>query len=306
MKKCVCLSLLLVFISLGFAQQVEQKSDLQAMVETERAFAKMSVDQGTRAAFVAFIADDGILFRPRAVKGKQWFLDHPAPASAPSDKRPSLNWYPAIAEISRAGDMGFTTGPWELKRVISDAQPSAWGNFLTIWKKQADGTFKYAIDLGISNPQPSETIAPWQPPASNKKAERRAEPKTATEQSALLARDREFASATSLSGAKATFDAFAADNVRVLRNGKQPFVGKAVAAPALPDNDNVWNWEPAFADTSRSGDLGYTYGTYRILKKDATPTVLESGNYFRIWKKQGNKWLVVADVMDPVREEKKS
>lgn len=72
MKKSICLTLLLGFISLAFAQKAKETSALQSMVDTERAFAKMSEEQGVRPAFMSFIADDGILFRPTAVKGKQW------------------------------------------------------------------------------------------------------------------------------------------------------------------------------------------------------------------------------------------
>jgi ketosteroid isomerase-like protein len=158
MKKLICLSLLLGIMSLGFAQKAKQKSalrsPLQSMVDTELAFARMSAEHGTRPSFMAFIADDGILFRPRAVKGKQWMTEHPVPAS---DKRPLLTWYPTVADVARGGDMGYTTGPWEYKADIHDAKALAWGNFLTVWKRQADGSWKFAIDLGISNPQPDKT-----------------------------------------------------------------------------------------------------------------------------------------------------
>ena len=40
------------------------------MVDTERAFARMSEEQGTRPAFMAFIADDGILFSPYGGQGQ--------------------------------------------------------------------------------------------------------------------------------------------------------------------------------------------------------------------------------------------
>src|ERR1043166_4682339 len=124
MKKAISLALLLGLVSFAFAKRMQDKPALQAMVDTERAFAKMSEDQGTRPAFVAFIADDGILFRPRAVKGKQWMSEHPLPQS---DKRPLLSWYPSVADISLAGDMGYSTGPWEFKRDIHDTAPVAWG-----------------------------------------------------------------------------------------------------------------------------------------------------------------------------------
>ena len=83
-------------------------------------------------------------------------------------------------------------------------------------------------------------------------------------------------------------------------------MGKADAVSYLGNSMGNWTWEPAFADASRSGDLGYSYGTYQIASKDAPAKILESGNYYRIWKKQDGKWFVVADLTNPVPEEKKN
>ena len=115
--------------------------------------------------------------------------EHPVP---PSDKRPLLSWYPAVAGMARAGDLGYTTGPWEFKNDIHDAKPVAWGHFLTVWKKQADGSWKFAIDLGISNPQPAQAAAPWELP-KNYKTPGRMKGIWSFSSDALLARDREFA-----------------------------------------------------------------------------------------------------------------
>lgn len=304
MKNFICLTLLLGSISLGVAQKVQKSSPLQSMVDTERAFARMSAEQGVRPAFMAFIADDGILFRPTAVKGKQWMTEHPLPTS---DKRPLLSWQPTFADIARAGDMGYTTGPWEYKPDIHDAKPVAWGHFLTVWKKQADGLWKFAIDLGISNPQPAEVSVPWQLP-KNYKAPKRMRGIWRFSDSALLARDREFSNASATRGAQKAFDAYAAEDVRVFRNDKQPFIGKTLAAAAFSASPTVLTWEPAFADVSQSDDLGYSYGTYQLTKNDATlkTAKVETGNYYRIWKKQGNTWKVVADLLDPLPALKKN
>ena len=35
-----------------------------------------------------------------------------------------------------------------------------------------------------------------------------------------------------------------------------------------------------------SDDLGYTYGTYQISGDELAAKIIESGNYFRIWKKE--------------------
>ncbi len=302
MKKLICFALLAASVSFVYAQKPARKSALQSMVDTERAFSKMSVDLGTRPSFVAFIAEDGILFRPRAVKGKQWMIDHPLPAPR-DDKRSLLNWYPAVAEIALAGDMGWTTGPWEFKNDIKDEKPVAWGNFLTVWKKQADGSWKFAIDLGISNPQPDQAPAQWQLPKDYKHANVGGVG-PGPNSSELLAREREFSSASAARGTQKAFEEYASAEIRMFREGKQPIAGKANALAALAENSDVLTWDPAFADMSKSVDLGYTYGTYRILKKDAQPTVLESGNYFRIWKRDRNKWVVVADLLNPVKDEK--
>ncbi len=303
MKKLICLTLLLGFIAPGFAQKGKETSALQSMVDIERAFARMSEELGIRPAFMAFIADDGILFRPTAVKGKEWMTEHPLSSS---DKRPLLSWQPTFADIALAGDMGYTTGPWEYKADIHDAKPVAFGNFLTVWKRQPE--WKFVIDLGISNPQPEQAATPWQLPTSYQEASSSRQSDVRAEANALLAREREFSNASAARGAQKAFDAYAAEEVRVFRNKNLPFVGKANATAALHSSSVVWTWEPAFADVSRSGDVGYTYGTYKLAKKDATEKV-EIGNYYRIWKNQhsvlqGSAWTVVADLLDPLPEPK--
>src|ERR1044072_1897804 len=109
------------------------QSALQEMVKTEQAFSKMAEEQNTRDAFLAFIADDGLLFRPDAVNGKKWMREPPAPQT--SDKRPLLAWQPAYAVMAVSGDMGFTTGPWEAKADVNDQNPQGFGHFMTVWKK---------------------------------------------------------------------------------------------------------------------------------------------------------------------------
>jgi ketosteroid isomerase-like protein len=308
MKKLMAVMLLLGILAPGFAQKEfaqkeKEPTALESMVAAELAFAKTAKEQGTRPAFAAFIADDGILFRPGPVKGKEWLAKNPAPVS---DKHPWLSWYPTVADVALAGDMGYTTGPWEFRPDVNNGKAVAFGNFLTVWKKQADGSWKFAIDLGISGPQPNEAIAAWQPTNKSKRETKAAHAELETEQAVLRARDRQFSSVSAVRDAQTAFESFASLDVRVFRDEKLPFIGKAAGLTALPATSSSWTWEPTFADVSRSGDLGYTYGTYRIASKDTPSKSVESGNYFRIWKKQAGKWLVVADLTNLVAEDKKN
>ena len=83
--------ILVALLILVIASVVHGQSALQDMVKTEQAFSKMAEEKNARDAFMTFIADDGLLFRPGAVNGKKWMDEHPVP---PSDKKPLLAWQP--------------------------------------------------------------------------------------------------------------------------------------------------------------------------------------------------------------------
>ena len=271
-------TLLIGFVMLFSAALVQAQSALQEMVKTEQAFSKMAEEKNTRDAFLAFIADDGLLFRPGAVNGKKWMIEHPVP---PSDKKPLLAWQPNFAGMAASGDMGFTTGPWEFKEDIKDAKPAGYGHFITVWKKQADGTWKFVVDLGISHPQSGGPQELWQPPAPAGKITFNAVD-VAKSRETLLDRDRSYTVAHFSYG------------VRLYREGNLPFIGAEAATKALAKPKGNFTWQVINGDVSRAGDLGYTHGTYEVT--DDAKKVVERGSYVRIWQKQNGAWRIVIDV----------
>src|SRR5215510_7637045 len=274
-----------ILLILVVAAVAQAQSALQDMVKTEQAFSKMAEEKNTRDAFMAFIADDGLLFRPGAVNGKKWMLEHPAPP--PTDKRPLLAWQPAYAGMAASGDMGFTTGPWEAKADIKDEKPQGYGHFVTVWKKQADGTWKFVIDLGISHLQSGGPQALWQPADVNKKTSFKPVD-AAKELQTLLDRDRSYATDK--------FPDYASPDVRLYRPGNLPYIGRKAASEALAKALRQFVWQPIGGDVSRAGDLGYTHGTFDI--QNDTNVVKEHGSYVRIWKKENGAWRIVMDVIN--------
>ena len=281
--------LIILGLMLGMAVSTYGQSPLEEMVKTEQAFSKMAEEKNTRDAFMAYIADDGLLFRPGAVNGKKWMIEHPVP---PSDKRPLLAWQPNFAGMAASGDMGFTTGPWEARADINDANPSGYGHFVTVWKKQADGSWKWVVDLGISHPQSGGPQTLWHPTEKVKSTTNTVDIAVAVK--ALLERDRNLSSATLDHGLVKAFETYAAREVRVYRAGSLPFIGRSASATALSNVTGRFKSEPIGGDVSRAGDLGYTHGTYEL--SDATEKVVERGSYVRIWKKRNGVWRVVLDV----------
>jgi len=276
------------------AQQKTLVNDLRSMVETERAFSRTSEEKGTREAFDAFIAEDGILFRPTPVLGKKWMQEHPLPALP---TRSVLSWQPIFADVARAGDLGYTTGPWQFRKDLKEAKPAAFGNFMTVWKKQANGSWRFVLDLGISNPEPKSAAIMFEPGDFQIKGKIEKADHEAV-RSALLTSDREYSKTSADQGAREAFLFFAAKDVRLFRNDHFPYVGKISAADALALVTGEWTWKPAFADVSISGDLGYSYGVYEL--KDKNGVVSEKGNYARVWKKVNGTWKLVVDVADPL------
>lgn len=295
--KAVVACLLFLALTLGGSAQNTTQSPLVEMVETEQAFSKASHDRGTRESFMQFIADDGILFRPKAVLGKQWMIDNPLPRS---DKRSLLAWQPVFAVVSTAGDMGYSTGPWEFKADINDPQPSGYGEFITVWKKQPDGTWKFAVDLGISHPQSTGPLKIWQvkdnwQPSSLLKIDYSAA------KTLMLTRDSEFAW-IARQDLSAAFSKYAAPHVRVFREGSFPFIGKPATIRALKNKKEVAEWQRTGNGMSVSGDLAYLYGTYQTRSDDAVKKVIAEGNFLRIWQKRKGVWLIVLDVASPLAQ----
>ena len=260
-----------------------QGMPLERLIQTERDFSHTSELKGIKDSFLAYIADDGIIFRPGPVPGKKWISERPASPGL-------LTWRPVCADISRAGDLGYTTGPYEFR----NGQTTRFGNYFTVWKLQPDGTFKFVIDFGTSNPQPSKPPAE-QFPAAPGYRERRGDPvamdRTKEE---LLRLDREFSSKVADRGIVRVFGEMAAEEIRVLRSGHLPALGKTAMRSLLSDNPGVISWSPEKADVAASADLGYTYGGVSIRVEE--PTKPKSGYYVRVWKKQDDgRWRIVLD-----------
>jgi ketosteroid isomerase-like protein len=268
---------------------------LSTLVESERAFASAAAEHGTLEAFRTYLADDGVLFRPRAVNAQEWL-------SAQPDAPGLLSWEPVLADIAEAGDLGFTTGPWNF-RADRAAAPAAHGNFFSVWKKQADGAWRVMIDHGISNPPPEVTEqlrSPAGEPGSHSWWELDVD--VVTELEILLQVDRAFAAASVANGMLQALTAHVNSDVRALRDGIQPLLGIEALRELISERPGTVEWTVLGGDVSRSGDLGYTYGEYTFVPGDPDEPG-EQGNYVRAWRRGPNGsgiWRVVVDVMSSI------
>jgi len=121
---------------------------------------------------------------------------------------------------------------------------------------------------------------------------------------ALLAADRAFDAATADKNIDG-FSSFLADNVSTLRADQPILRGKAAMLQewrSLLENRSIsLRWQPASAEISKSGDLGYTVGSYTMTRKgDKGSVTLGTGKYLTVWRLQKDRsWKVEFDTGVP-------
>ena len=302
MKILISLFILMVCLTLEvFGQNKALSSQLDSLVNSERAFARTCVEKGLRASFIEFFADDGISFTPHPVNTKEDLRKRPEPSAPPSS---TLNWEPVFADISLAGDLGYTTGP-VVSTDNAKKQSPRYAYYFSIWKKQRDGNWRVLIDYGIGTPTPADSSS-----TNSFKAATPVRWKTSQqvdgerERAALMNVERKLSGDTAAGNVAQNFSRYLMDESRMHRDGLMPVLSKrAILAFINEQQLKKVTFEPIGAGVADSGDLGYTYGKYELQKKDPSAGI-EKGYVVRVWKRNSHgDWKIVADVANALPRE---
>lgn len=112
---------------------------------------------GAGEAFGRYAAADAQIF---SAAGE--FITGPEAITAsfgPSAGNSSFTWQPILAEMSAAGDMGFTVGNATVTVEREDGNAVVrYSKYLTVWKRQRDGAWKYVVDGGNARPSPRANV----------------------------------------------------------------------------------------------------------------------------------------------------
>ena len=113
-------------------------------------FADLAYRMGTGFAFSNTAADNGVVFgSPQLVIGPDAIRSFYAAQGTSS----SLTWRPVFAVVAGSRDLGFTVGEYIATGLgPSGAAVQRFGKYLTVWKRQRDGSWKFVVDGGNSTP----------------------------------------------------------------------------------------------------------------------------------------------------------
>jgi ketosteroid isomerase-like protein len=270
----------IVFFTMLLSLPILAQSDLEKLVAAEKFFAQTAADKNIKTAFLEFSADEAINFSPNPVNTKEFWNSRQATSAL-------LAWTPEFADISANGVLGYTTGPWEFRPKGKDDNPAGFGHYVTVWQKQPDGSFKWVLDIGINHPKLNLSDI-WTAP--------RNQIKELTEIKSTETVQKFFETAEK-NGLEKAYKTFAADDIRLYRQDKIPFIGKKDALAEVKKNQVHLKVAKRTIFTTAQ-DLAYLSNPYTLLDKDGKE--LEKGNFLQIWKLRNGKWQLVLDLFNPI------
>ncbi len=136
---------LLLLISCTCPDQVADEKTAAEVDAAERDFAEYVAQHGVSEGFLAFAADNAVIKRGDSlIIGKQAISDY---INSQPPMEGSLEWEPDFVEVSKSGDLAYTYGNYTYTTKDSLGNDQVYsGVFHTVWKRQADGSWKYVWD----------------------------------------------------------------------------------------------------------------------------------------------------------------
>lgn len=268
-------------------------ADPSVIVRAEQAFAARVRQLGVRAGFLDWLAPTGVVFRPGPVMG------HTSYEQQPLGWHGLLAWHPVRAAISSDGSLGWSTGPWTFRRDSTKQKADSYGDYLTVWRRQSDGSYKVALDCGVSHGDPwrEETTVKFSNPVAG--ANLGSRPLAARQ--SLYQADASYARYAASEGVAGAIARYATEDMIALREGAQRLVGRATVHDSIAVREREANLVSNAQYISESGDLGYTYGSFVT----GSPVIPDSAYYVHVWHRGvAATWRLALEVVMPVPKPK--
>lgn len=141
MKSILSIATILLFLI--SCTEKKPVADPNVLMKADIAFSDYSVKHGIQKAFIEFAHDSVVILKAgrMPMEGLQSLIDS---YKGRSDSGKLLTWKPIKALIAESGELGYTYGIW----TFVAASDTTKGTYLTIWKKNNKGEWKYIADTG--------------------------------------------------------------------------------------------------------------------------------------------------------------
>ena len=266
---------------------VHAQIGLNTILDAERALGEATVARGQKAAFVEFLTDDSIIFRPEAINGKDFWTRQTELSGS------NLTRTMTFADVAANGLLGYTTGNWQLKRKEPEVDVVTYGNYVTIWERRNGAGFRAVIDISIRHDEPNgpaEPVDRKRPPEQNPNKYGWSPADTAMKflQAGMTA-----------GGLAGAYNQFADDDVLLLIDREAPIQGKKRVVRET--KRFISTKFPLKVAMYQSADMAYFWNQCHYANSEEGQEV---GNCLQILKLRKNKWYIVLGVFARVASEK--
>ena len=125
---------------------IDTKAEAEKLMQASRDWAVAAKDRNIDKV-LGYWQDDAIIIGPSqpTLKGKQAISD--MVKASFSDSSFNISWEPVSADVSRDGSMGYIIEKSIINFKDSTGPATHRLNAVSIWKKQADGSWKNVVDM---------------------------------------------------------------------------------------------------------------------------------------------------------------
>lgn len=291
-KKIILLFTLLAFLpGIALAQGAEI---IYSLVNTDKEFALALQEDGIRKAYLNFLDRESLVYRPEPVNGRDYYRKQATDSAG-------LFRFPAWAEVTDDGLLGYTTGPFEFRDHIQDVQPAATGHYVSIWRRKSSRD-KWEIILDIQVEHPDTTALRSVQYEQNISGKVPITPAYELVKSKQILIDSDELFNISLKAGRLEFgyQEFFHDSVQLYRENYLPLFGKKAATEHLIQMKGKYLHTTGDAYLSLVRDIAYTFGKGYYYENIRTSRFDQHFNYVRIWRKDAKGlWKVILDIEKP-------
>jgi len=260
------------------AAQAEPGAPADQVEAAERAFAADGLALGVKRSFLRHMADDAIIFTPDPTNARAFYEGRPDEAG------PKLEWWPAWVVAAKSGDLALSTGP-----SFFDGKPGGW--FSSIWRKDADGVWRWIYDGGsAADPRsaPTQTTPAVKGPASKagEGSPARAFEAVRTAETIL--------SQTAQNDATQAYRAVLSTDARLTGPRGTRALPPTAIAERLEHRPATLSLTLRGGGASRAGDLVWTHGEASWRQ---TGQNLVQAHYMHVWQRRPEGWRLIFETL---------
>lgn len=255
-------------------------------MQAQRSFEAAIAGRGEKAAFLENLSEDAVIFRPKAVNGKEFWRSHEPPAADQLVRKA------IFTDIAANGLMGYTTGNWRLYQKGKSEALAKFGQFVTVWERKPDGRFRITLDVTTSHEKLlfADTDRVGWVDRSRDLNERGWSPADASMNFLKMSMG-----VPALGGA---YERFGGKDIRLLRDGMPPILGRDDVVAET--NQYISIEYPKTVTMYQSADMAYFWNpcSYASSREG-----MEDGTCLHILKLRDKKWWItlgaIAKVPNP-------